>query len=91
MYICKPSKATNADLANTNSTTTFINPFNGSLNFGVDDKFDNGILIQAGYNLGLSNLTPHYEDSKKEEDRSKDFTTASAFNLSVAYLFGGKK
>jgi hypothetical protein len=91
VYTIKPGKAMNADLINPNSTVLNINPLNVSLNFGIDYKFDNGFLIQAGYNLGLTNVTPHYEDAKKEEDRSKNVTKASAFNLSVAYLFGGKK
>jgi hypothetical protein len=73
------------------STDMYMNPFNVSLNFGLDYKFDNGFLIQAGYNLGLSNTSPHFADSDQESERSKDVRKASSINFAVAYLFGGKK
>ena len=73
-----------------NGNTAYVNPLNVSLNFGVDYKFDFGLLVQVGYNLGLSNMNPHYADSNDESNRSKDVTKASAVNISVAYLFGGK-
>ncbi|MDB5255936.1 MAG: hypothetical protein JWM14_631 [Chitinophagaceae bacterium] len=69
----------------------YMNPLNVSLNIGVDYKFDNGLLIQAGYNLGFSNSTPHYANSDQESNRNKDVTKASSINFGVAYLFGGKK
>ncbi len=71
-------------------TDVYMNPFNVSLNFGLDYKFDNGLLIQVGYNLGLSNNHPHYANSTLESDRSKDVTKTSSINFGVAYLFGGK-
>ncbi len=76
--------------SNVPSNTVYLNGFNASLNFGIDYKFDNGLLIQAGYNLGLTNMLPHYADSNAESTRSEDVTKASAFNFGVAYLFGGK-
>ncbi|MDB5272858.1 MAG: hypothetical protein JWO58_1225 [Chitinophagaceae bacterium] len=79
----EPSGATGNDV--------YINPINVSLNFGLDYKFDNGLLIQVGYNLGLSNLQPHYSDSNLEDHRKDQVNKASAVNISVAYLFGGKK
>jgi hypothetical protein len=69
----------------------YTNAFNASLNFGLDYKFDNGLLIQVGYNLGLTNTSPHFANSTLESNRSKDVTKASAVNFAVAYLFGGKK
>lgn len=72
-------------------TDIYMNPLNISLNFGLDYKFDNGLLIQAGYNLGFSNTSPHFANSNQESDRSKDVTKASSINFGVAYLFGGKK
>ncbi len=72
------------------STDIYVNPLNVSLNFGLDYKFDNGLLIQVGYNLGLSNTAPHYENSDVEDERGEDVTKASAVNIGVAYLFGGK-
>ena len=73
------------------NTDGHINPLNISLNFGIDYKFDNGFLIQAGYNLGLSNINPHYSNSNLESHRNDYITKASAFNLAIGYLFGGKK
>ncbi len=68
-----------------------INPLNVSLNFGLDYKFNNGLFIQAGYNLGLSNISAHYEDSKAESRRNDNVTKASAVNFAVGFLFGGKE
>jgi len=73
-----------------NNNYAYINPLNISLNFGVDYKFNNGLLIQMGYNLGLSNMTPHYEDPAKESKRNDNVTKSSAVTFGVAYLFGGK-
>lgn len=72
------------------SNDRYVNPFNASLNFGIDYKFDNGLLIQVGYNLGLTNVNPHYANSNAESNRSNNVTKASAVNIAVAYLFGGK-
>jgi len=70
---------------------TYINPLNVSLNFGAGYKFDNGLLIQLGFNLGLSNLNPHSADSDTEDERNNTIIKSNAFTLGVAYLFGGKK
>ena len=69
----------------------YRNAFNVSLNFGVDYKFDNGILIQAGYNLGLTNLNPHHTVAARESARNDYVLKASSFNLGLGLLFGKKK
>lgn len=74
-----------------NNKNTYFNPFHVSLNFGAGYKFDNGLLIQLGYNLGLSNLSPHFEDSSEEDKRKDRVVKSNAFTLGIAYLFGGKK
>ncbi|MDB5258285.1 MAG: hypothetical protein JWM14_2980 [Chitinophagaceae bacterium] len=78
------------DPGNTDQNT-YINPFNVSLNFGAGYKFNNGLLIQLGYNLGFSNLVPHSDNSATENKRSDTVVKSSAFTLGIAYLFGGKK
>ena len=75
-----------------NSTDyTYINPLNFSLNFGIDYKFDNGILLQASYNAGLSNIHSHFSNKDLEASRREYVTKASSFNFGLAYLFSKKK
>jgi hypothetical protein len=71
--------------------TAYVNYLNVSLNFGVGYNWK-GLIFQVGYNLGLSNFNPHYEDrdSQAEKDRGKDVTKASAVTFGSTYLFGGK-
>jgi hypothetical protein len=71
--------------------SAYVNPLNVSLNFGVDYKFDFGLLLQVGYNLGLSNMNPHYADSYTESFRKDKVLKSSSINIGAAYLFGGKK
>lgn len=73
-----------------NGETGYINPLNVSLNFGIGYKFDNGLLLQAGYNLGLSNINAHYTNSELESKRSDYITKSSSFNLGVGFLFSQK-
>ena len=75
---------------NFSGNNIYMNPINVSLNFGIDYKFDNGLLFQLGYNLGFSNIAPHYADSNLESKRNEDVTKASSVNFGIAYLFGGK-
>lgn len=74
------------------ANTSYSNYLNVSLNFGVGYNWK-GLIFQVGYNLGLSNLNPHYEDrnSKAEENRSDNVTKASAVTFGLTYLFGGKE
>jgi hypothetical protein len=72
--------------------TLYMNYLNVSLNFGVGYNW-NGLVFQAGYNLGLSNLTAHPEvrdDQKLVDERNNDVLKASAVTFGVAYLFGNK-
>lgn len=63
-----------------------FNRFNVSINIGVSYKL-NRVLLQLGYNWGLSNMQPHYEDQALEDKRSKNVIKASSFTLGLAYLF----
>lgn len=69
----------------------YFNYLNVSMNMGVGYNWK-GLIFQAEYNLGFSNINPHHEDrdSQAEEDRSKSVTKFSSINLAVIYLFGGK-
>ncbi|MDB5274677.1 MAG: hypothetical protein JWO58_3044 [Chitinophagaceae bacterium] len=74
------------------ANTSYYNYLNVSLNFGLGYNYK-GLIFQAGYNLGLSNINPHFEDrdSQQEKDRSNDVTKLSGFTFGLAYLFGGKE
>ncbi|HSZ72815.1 MAG TPA: porin family protein, partial [Cytophagaceae bacterium] len=75
-----------------NDKSAYYNYLNISLNFGLGYNYK-GLVFQAGYNLGLSNINPHFEnrDSQAEKDRSNDVTKLSGFTFGLAYLFGGKE
>ena len=63
-------------------------PFN-AIDFGIDIGvgFEAGpILINAGYSLGLANLTPQYENGEDLRDDQKQFN--SVIMISAALLFG---
>ena len=69
----------------------YFNYLNVSMNMGLGYNWK-GLIFQAEYNLGFSNINPHYEnrDSQAERDRGKYVTKFSSINLAVIYLFGGK-
>ena len=74
---------------NYKGTNSYINPLNISLNFGIDYKFNKGFLFQIEYNLGLSNIGAHYENSTAESKRNEiNITKASSLNFAISYLFG---
>ncbi len=70
---------------------SYINPLNISMNFGLGYKLKSGFFVEVSYNLGLSNMRPHYEDSLRESGRDKDVLKASAVNFAIGFLFGKKK
>jgi hypothetical protein len=69
----------------------YYNYLNVSMNMGLGYNWK-GLIFQAEYNLGFSNINPHFEnrDSQAEKDRSSSVTKFSSINLAVIYLFGGK-
>jgi hypothetical protein len=67
-----------------------FNRFNVSINLGISYKL-NRALLQLGYNWGLSNIQPHYEDQTLEDKRSGNVIKSSSFTLGLAYLFHKKK
>lgn len=71
--------------------TAYFNYLNVSMNMGLGYNWK-GLIFQAEYNLGFSNIYPHHEDrdSQAENDRGKSVTKFSSINLAVIYLFGGK-
>jgi len=75
----------------TPSDNIYFNYLNVSMNMGLGYNWK-GLIFQAEYNLGLSNITPHAEDrdSEEESNRGDSVTKFSSINLAVIYLFGGK-
>jgi hypothetical protein len=73
------------------SNEIYYNPFNASLDFGFGYRLK-GLIVQFNYNLGLTNIRPHYEKSDFESKRNDNYITkASSFQLSVGYIFEKKK
>jgi len=69
----------------------YYNYLNVSMNIGAGYNWK-GLIFQAGYNFGFSNINPHHEDreGEAENDRGDDVTKFSSINLAIIYLFGGK-
>lgn len=69
----------------------YFNYLNVSMNAGLGYNWK-GLIFQAEYNYGFSNINPHYEnrDSPQESNRGDYVTRFSSINLAVIYLFGGK-
>gem|GEM_PF-1030254 len=68
----------------------YFNSFNMSLNFGLGYNLK-GLIFQAGYNMGLSNMTARPADKKYNTLRNNNVLRSSAITFGVAYLFGGKE
>jgi hypothetical protein len=66
--------------------------YNG-LDYGIDFGLGyqiKSILINAGYSLGLGNITPKYEGSSKDDRKNIKFSNR-VITVSVSYLFGKKE
>jgi hypothetical protein len=66
----------------------YLTALNFGLGFGLGFK-TGPILINAGYELGLTNLTPKW-GGDGEDDRDDYKITNGVINVSVSYFFGGK-
>jgi hypothetical protein len=69
----------------------YYNYLNVSMNMGLGYNWK-GLIFQAEYNLGFSNINPHFEDrdSNAEDHRGDHVTRFNSINFAVIYLFGGK-
>lgn len=69
----------------------YFNYLNVSMNAGLGYNWK-GLIFQAEYNFGFSNINPHHEDrdSNAEQNRGDNVTKLSSINLAIIYLFGGK-
>lgn len=68
--------------------TMYLTALNFGLGFGLGFK-TGPILINAGYELGLTNLTPKW-GGDGEDDRDDYKITNGVINVSASYFFGGK-
>jgi hypothetical protein len=69
---------------------TYFNGLDMGINYGIGCQYK-AFVFSAVYNLGLSNINPHYSNQAIEDTRgdwSKSYNKSMSF--SVAYLFGGK-
>ncbi len=68
-----------------NEKTTLTNsgdnlkPFDFGLNFGLGYEFNNGLLVNGGYQLGLTNLSPNGDDNNHYKN--------GMLKLGVGYMF----
>ncbi len=76
------------DESDDDDDTIYMTALNFGLGFGLGFK-TGPILINAGYELGLSNLEPKW-DGDGEDDRDDYKFTNGVINVSASYFFGGK-
>lgn len=84
-FVSKLGEVSFEDFEELEDDESFLNALDYGLNFGLGYEL-NGILINAGYSLGLGNVMPKYEDDE-DEDTMKN----GVISISAAYLLGGKK
>lgn len=66
------SNTTRSEDVSFSGDNKMMNRWDAGINFAVGYKLSNGLLIQAGYGLGLSNLNAS-ENSKKFSTRTMNF------------------
>lgn len=71
-----------------NEDASWMRPLDYGLSFGVGYQW-NALLFNLGYQMGLANLTPDYEDSDGFDRADYKVKNTSLF-FSVAWLFGGE-
>lgn len=78
-------KLTESDFDDLEDDEDYINGLDMGINFGVG--YQTGpVLINAGYSLGLTNLTPRLEGFDEERDAFK--LTNRVISVSLSYFFG---
>lgn len=85
---CKIKFKNKIDENDADEDTMYQTALDFGLGFGLGFK-TGPILINAGYSLGLSNLTPKY-DGEGDYNRDDWKYTNGVINVSASYLFGGK-
>jgi len=65
----------------------FLRPFDFGFDFGIGYQWK-ALLFNAGYQMGISNLTPDYEGADFDPKDFKQSTSTIFFN--VAWLFGAE-
>ena len=76
------------DESDDDDKTIYMTALNFGVGFGLGFK-TGPILINAGYELGLTNLTPKW-GGEGEDDRDDEKLTNGVINVSASYFFGGK-